>query len=181
MEENSKEQTYYVEKIQRVSEIRTKPSACEFRPLSYFADVIYALGVDGRAVGYSQSKQTLLIPYKIKPESCKEAMKQLQEQGYDFAQDCRFINFVSRVSHVPYICTIPRRGIQAIECFPDAEVYLVDDNVLGYSPAQETLLVLKKNSVTRTINSLKNRKPWGFLHGDVMLASFEFSSDLLYR
>lgn len=181
MEKNPKEQTYYVEKIQRVSEIRTEPSACIFRPLSYFPDVIQALWIDGIVVGYSQSKQTLLIPYKIKPESCKVVIKRLQEQGYEFAENCRFINFVSRVEHVPYICTIPRRGIQAISCYPDAEVYLVDDDVLGYSPSQETLLVLKRNSVTRTINSLKNRKPWGFLHGDVMLASFEFSSNLLYR
>ena len=55
---------------------------------------------------------------------------------------------IRKIEEAPYICTIPRRGIQAIKCYPDAKSIMYNGNVVGFSPKEETLIVLPNSGIT---------------------------------
>ncbi len=50
--------------------------------------------------------------------------------------------FVKRITYAPYICKIPRRGIQEITCYPDAIVLHFNGKRIGYSEREKTMIVL---------------------------------------
>lgn len=49
---------------------------------------------------------------------------------------------IKRVTHLPYICNVPRRGIQEIPCYPDVIVLKVNGKRIGYSAQEKTLILL---------------------------------------
>ena len=51
---------------------------------------------------------------------------------------------VKKIVRVRYICTVPRGGIQAIKCYPDAEIFLIKGRKLGYSKKEKTLIIPRK-------------------------------------
>ncbi len=57
------------------------------------------------------------------------------------------------VKMVPYICTVPGGGVRAIECYPDAQTYIVGGKHVGYSQSKQTLLVTIGCPPTRAIRS----------------------------
>lgn len=54
---------------------------------------------------------------------------------------------IRKIEEAPYICTIPRRGIQAIKCYPDAKSIMYNGKVVGFSPQEGTLIVLPSSGI----------------------------------
>lgn len=46
-----------------------------------------------------------------------------------------------KIASAPYVCTFPRKGLQAITCYPDAQIFSVNGNKYGYSKKENTLIV----------------------------------------
>lgn len=49
---------------------------------------------------------------------------------------------IKRVTYAPYICTVPRRGMQEATCYPDAIILNVDGKRIGYSAKDKTMILL---------------------------------------
>ena len=51
---------------------------------------------------------------------------------------------IKKIEKAPYICTIPRNGIQAINCYPDAKAFTYRGRLFGYSRVKETIICVSK-------------------------------------
>ncbi len=99
---------------------------------------------NGQVFLYCSSEQIILVP---KDFDLKQEREHLEENGFSFL-GCRDVNFVSRIEFAPYICTIPRNGIDAINCYPDAKCFTVNGHLVGYSLSKETLIIVYKGPRT---------------------------------
>lgn len=55
-----------------------------------------------------------------------------------------FIQTDDLISHVVrplYICTVPRKGLQADKCYPDAQKFGINGYLIGWSEKEKTAIV----------------------------------------
>ncbi len=68
---------------------------------------------------------------------------------------------VKKVIRVPYICTVPRGGVQAVKCYPDAEIFLIKGRKVGYSKEEKTLIIpksIKGRDITMLLEAFKDER-----------------------
>ena len=60
--------------------------------------------------------------------------------GTSDAKEAREYGVVEKVVFSSHVCTVPRAGLSAPPCFPDAQRFYSGDRVWGYSESQRTLI-----------------------------------------
>ena len=48
--------------------------------------------------------------------------------------------FIRHVVRPLYICTVPRKGLQADKCYPDAQTFIIKGKLIGYSRKEQTMI-----------------------------------------
>ena len=80
---------------------------------------------------------------------------------------------IKKVERAPYICTVPRNGIQAINCYPDAKAFTFRGRLFGYSEEKETLICVS--------NQFKERQKWSIQINQLNMETLESVINRLLR